>query len=59
MLVDSHCHLSSENIYADLENILRRANQAGVEYFLNAGAKFDELDIQLNISFEQTEDDDE
>lgn len=49
MIVDSHCHLSSPEIYADLDNIIRRAHEAGVDAFLNAGAKFDEFDIQLEI----------
>lgn len=50
MLVDSHCHLSSEAVYADLENVFKRAKQNGVSAFLNAGSKFDELDVQLAIS---------
>ena len=50
MLVDSHCHLSSSEIYADLDNVMKRANFAGVQYFLNAASKFDELDLQLKIS---------
>ncbi len=50
MLVDSHCHLSSDGLYHDLENVIKRADTAGVKAFLNAGAKFDELNIQLEIS---------
>ena len=30
MLIDSHCHLSDEEIYADLGNVLERAKKAGV-----------------------------
>ncbi len=50
MLVDSHCHLSSPELYNDLENVMERAKSAGVSYILNAGGKFDELDKQLEIS---------
>lgn len=49
MLIDSHCHLSSEEIYADLKNIMERAQRTGVTGFLNAGGKFDELPKQLEI----------
>lgn len=46
MLVDSHCHLNGlENI----GDIIVRAKNAGVEYMLNAGGKFDELNDSLDI----------
>lgn len=50
MLVDSHCHLSSEELYPDLNGVMKRAHEAGVSYILNAGGKFEELDKQLEIS---------
>lgn len=50
MIVDSHCHLSSFEDEQVLENVMNRARQAGVGFMLNAGAKFDELLRQLNIS---------
>ncbi len=50
MLVDSHCHLSSKEIYDDLDRVIERAKEVGVSIFLNAAAKFDELDKQLEIS---------
>lgn len=50
MLIDSHCHLSSEEIYADIEGVIKRAQTVGVSCFLNAGGKFDELQKQLEIS---------
>ena len=49
MLVDSHCHLSSEEILQNLDDVVARAKLHGVEYLLNAGGKFDELEISLNI----------
>lgn len=49
MLVDSHCHLSSEDIVAYLDAIVNRAHDANICYMLNAGGRFDELPIQLEI----------
>ena len=49
MIADSHCHLSSPELYQDIESVLKRAHDAGVSYFLNAGGKFDELKVQLDI----------
>ena len=34
MIIDSHCHLDYEPLSNDLDNVLKRARQAGVEYFL-------------------------
>ena len=34
MLVDSHCHLSS---IENLTDVIKRANENGVKYMLNAG----------------------
>ena len=48
MIADSHCHLSSSELYDNLDDIIKRAQNAGVCYFLNAGGKFDELPLQLN-----------
>ncbi len=49
MLIDSHCHLSSDEIYCDLENVIRRAQESGVYAFLNIGAKPDTFDTQIEI----------
>ena len=49
MLVDSHCHLSSEEVYSRLDDVMNRAAGAGVDYMLNAGGLFDELPLQLEI----------
>lgn len=50
MLVDSHCHLSCNPLYEDLDGVIKRADMANVKYILNAGGKFDELNTQLEIS---------
>ena len=34
MLIDSHCHLDYEPLYENLDEIILRANAAGVDYFL-------------------------
>ncbi len=49
MLVDSHCHLSCDELYAALPEVAEEARQAGVGFMLNAGSRFDELDVQLDI----------
>ena len=49
MLTDSHCHLGSDEIYADLDGVMARARAAGIGYVLNAGGRFDELPRQLEI----------
>lgn len=36
-LVDTHCHLHFEDFDADREEAVRRAREAGVEYFVNVG----------------------
>lgn len=50
MIIDSHCHLSSKELYADIQGVMQRAHEAGVCGILNAGGKFDELETQLLIS---------
>lgn len=50
MIIDSHCHLSSEEIYTDIASVIERAHAAGVTGFLNAGGKFDEIEKQLQIA---------
>ena len=49
MLVDSHCHLSSDEIYPNLANVVKRAKENGVFCLLNAAGKFDDLEKQLQI----------
>ncbi len=49
MLVDSHCHLSNTDIYHQIDSVIKRAKNAGVCYFLNAGSRFDEFDMQKDI----------
>ena len=46
MLIDSHCHLNSVD---NLDEVVKRAKENGVDVMLNAGGKFDELKQSLNI----------
>tara|TARA_B100002052_G_C15746687_1_gene535817 strand:- start:115 stop:891 length:777 start_codon:yes stop_codon:yes gene_type:complete len=34
MIIDSHCHLDYEPLFNNLDNIIKRANDNGVKYFL-------------------------
>lgn len=36
-LFDTHCHLNSEQLYADRDNYIKRAQEKGVKYFLVVG----------------------
>ncbi len=37
MIVDTHCHLHFKEFDSDREEVIRRAREAGVEYFVNVG----------------------
>ena len=47
MLADSHCHLENNE---ELENIILRAEAAGVKYILDAGSNLDHLPGHLAIA---------
>ena len=47
MLADSHCHLENNE---DLDNLIARAREAGVEYILDVGANISHLDEHLDIT---------
>ena len=36
-LFDTHCHLNSEDLYSDIDNVINRAKENGVERFLVVG----------------------
>jgi TatD DNase family protein len=38
MLIDTHCHLDFPAFEPDLEQVIRRAQEAGINYFINIGA---------------------
>ena len=39
MLVDSHCHLEYDSLFADIDGVMSRAKAAGVDYCLSIGTK--------------------
>lgn len=47
MLADSHCHLENND---ELENVVARAAEAGIEYILDAGSNIDNMFEHLAIA---------
>lgn len=50
MLVDTHCHLNREVEEGDLQNILTRAKEAGVEIIVAASAAENEFDENIMLA---------
>ena len=50
MIIDSHCHLSYQNDYSNIDNIIERANDVGVIKFLNIATKYNEFETLKHIS---------
>lgn len=50
MLVDSHCHLDFNDFEDDMDEIIDRARENGVNMILNAGNNLAELENQLALS---------
>ncbi len=50
MIVDSHCHLEMEEFKADLEEVIRRANESGVGYMFTVGTEEGEWRKALEIA---------
>ena len=46
-IIDTHCHLNDETLYKDLDNVISRARQAGVEKMVVIG--WDEASSKLAI----------
>src|SRR5262245_57089961 len=46
-LIDSHCHLDSEQFNADREAVIERALQAGVERMLTIGSGDGPTDLEV------------
>ena len=49
-LVDTHCHLNSEEMEKDLENILQRANDQNITRIMIVGADIDSSIKAVNLS---------
>jgi len=50
MLVDSHCHLNFEQLSTQLDDVVRRADLAGVKHMLTIGTKLREFDAVRTIA---------
>ena len=46
-IVDTHCHLNDEALYKDIDNVISRARQAGVEKMVVIG--WDKASSELAI----------
>lgn len=42
MFIDSHCHLTAKEFDADRNDVIRRAQDAGVQYIINPGTTLDD-----------------
>ncbi|MCG8493979.1 MAG: TatD family hydrolase [Sneathiellales bacterium] len=54
MLVDSHCHLDFEQLSSQLDDVLRRADLAGVGHMLTIGTKIRQFDAVRKIASEHS-----
>ena len=50
MIIDSHCHLFYEEIANDIENVIKRANEAGVSRFICVGTNVEDSKKCLSIT---------
>ena len=53
-IVDTHCHLNDETLYKDLDNVISRAQQAGVEKMVVIG--WDKTSSELAIKIAESYD---
>ena len=49
MIIDSHCHLDFEPLFNNLEQVIKRANNNGVKYFLTISTTDESFKNILNI----------
>lgn len=49
-IVDSHCHLDMLTDYDEMDNIIERANKAGIKYLQTICTRLDSFDNILNIA---------
>ena len=49
MIIDSHCHLDYQPLFNNLQNIIKRANNNGVKYFLTISTTDQSFKNILNI----------
>ena len=49
MIIDSHCHLDFEPLYKNINNVIKRADECGVKYFLTICTTDESFANILNI----------
>jgi TatD DNase family protein len=50
MLVDTHCHLDFSEFNSDRDAVIQRANDAGVNYFVNVGSTLDSSNAACELA---------
>jgi TatD DNase family protein len=50
VLIDTHCHIDNRQYIDDVEEVIQRANEQGVESILIPGASFDDLPRAIALS---------
>ena len=50
MIIDPHCHLDYQPLFNNLQNVIERANNNGVKYFLTISTTDQSFKNILNIS---------
>ena len=50
MIIDSHCHLYYDSLANDIDNVIQRANDAGVSRLVCVGTNVEESKKCLTIS---------
>ena len=48
-MIDSHCHLDQEPLFQDLENIIQRSKDIGIEKILTISTNFKSFENITNI----------
>ncbi len=50
MLFDSHAHLDDKRFKDDIDDVIKRAQEAGVQYIMNPGADFESSQRAIDLS---------
>ena len=48
-MIDSHCHLDQEPLFQDLENVIQRSKDVGIEKILTISTNFKSFENITNI----------
>ena len=50
MIIDAHCHLYYDELASDIDNVIQRANDAGVSRFVCVGTNVEDSKQCLSIT---------